>query len=236
MWTGDVAAVVLAYLLGSVPFSHLIARWRAGLDIRQVGEGNVGARNVWHVVGPAWGVLAAVLDIGKGLGAVVLGRLLGASEVGALLVGPAVILGHAFPLFLRFRGGKGVATLVGVLLAWAPWSTLAGLAVFGVAQFFLRDFNRSVVFGFLAAILLPPAFGYPWTLGLYALVLSCLLAVKKWLDLAHERQVWARAGWKGEARPGWYRQEGLPREVAGEVHEGEAVEGDPEDAPVAGPM
>ena len=213
MYWSEIGAVVLGYLLGAIPFAYLITRWRTGLNIREVGEGNVGARNVWHVTGPFWGVLAAVLDIAKGLAAVLLARALGASELGQLLAGPAAIVGHAFPIFLRFQGGKGAATLVGVLLAWAPWSTLTGLALFGVAQLFLRDFNRSVVIGFLAAIVLPPAFGYRWTIGVYALVLSLLLALKKWLDLAHERQVWARSGWQGDARPGWYHEEAAAPEV-----------------------
>lgn len=217
MYGPEIGAIVLGYLLGAIPFAYLITRWRTGLNIREVGEGNVGARNVWHVAGRWWGLLVAVLDIGKGLAAVLLARALGVSEIGQLLAGPAAIIGHAFPVFLRFQGGKGVATLAGVLLAWAPFSTLTGLALFGVAQLFLRDFNRSVVVGFLAAIVLPPAFGYSWWIGAYALGLSLMLAVKKWLDLAHEREVWKRSGWQGEARPGWYRDEATPPEAPTEV-------------------
>jgi len=212
----DVGLVFLCYLLGSIPFAHILTRWRAGLRIREVGEGNVGARNVWHVVGPGWGALVGFLDGMKGLGAVLLAHWLGASPVGALLAGPAAILGHCFPLFLRFQGGKGVSTTLGVVTAWAPWSTLAGLAVFGVSQLFLRDFNRSIVFGVAAVILLPVAFGYPWTIGLYALLLFCALALKKRLDLAHERRVWAEAGWENGALPGWYPPAPVDAEPSGD--------------------
>src|SRR5258708_9842407 len=88
--------VLFAYLLGSIPFSQLITQWQTGLNLREVGEGNVGSRNVWHVVGPGWGLLAAVLDTLKGL---VPYRLATAffPPSGVLLAGVAVLLGHHFP-------------------------------------------------------------------------------------------------------------------------------------------
>lgn len=202
----DIAVVLLAYLLGSIPAAHLITRWRTGLRIRDVGEGNVGARNVWHVVGPQWGTLVGLVDVGKGLGAVMLARWLGTSQVAAVLAGPAAIAGHAFPLFLHFQGGKGVATTTGVVLGWAPWSTVIAAALCGGAQWFWRDFNRSIVVGVVAAILLPPVLGYPWPLSVYILVLFCSLALKKRLDLSHERQVWAHSGWQDGALPGWHEE------------------------------
>jgi len=207
----DILAVLLGYLLGSIPTAHLVARWRAGVNIRNVGEGNVGARNVWHVVGPFWGLLVGFLDISKGLGAVLLAWALGASTIGALLAGPAAIVGHAFPLFLRFQGGKGVSTTAGVLIAWSPWSSLTALLLFFLSQMILRDFNRSIVIAIVSGILLPLAFGKEWWLPIYAGVLFSALALKKWLDLAHERRVWATSGgWRGNARPGWYREETPP--------------------------
>ena len=132
----DLIAVLLGYLVGSLPFAQLISRWRTGQDIRIVGSGNAGARNVWHAVGPAWGLMVGALDIGKGLAAVALARVMGASVVGALLSGPAAMLGHDFPVFHRFRGGKGLATAYGVLLAWVPYSTLVSMVLFALAQLF----------------------------------------------------------------------------------------------------
>lgn len=216
----DVLAVLLGYLLGSIPTAYLVARWRAGVNIRYVGEGNVGARNVWHVVGPFWGFLVGFLDILKGFSAVMLAWALGASFYGAILAGPAAIVGHAFPLFLRFQGGKGVSTTAGVLIAWSPWSSLLALALFFLAQTILHDFNRSIVIGIVSGILLPLAFGKEWWFPIYAGLLFSSLALKKWLDLAHERRVWATSGgWQGDARPGWYREEtpsDLPSEEAPE--------------------
>jgi len=206
MWTRDALVVLLGYLLGSIPFAHLVTRWRKGLDIREVGEGNVGGRNVWHVVGPGWGTLATCLDVMKGSGAVLLARALGASTTGALLAGPAAILGHAFPLFLHFRGGKGVSTTAGVVLVWMPWSTLTAVALFGLVQLLLRDFNKSIVVAIVAGIVLPLVFGYPWTLAVYAGLLFVSLSLKKWLDRAHERRVWTVSGWSGGARPGFYSE------------------------------
>ncbi len=202
----EIAAILLGYLLGSIPFAHLVTRWRTGLRIREVGEGNVGARNVWHVVGPRWGLLVGMLDGLKGLGAVLLARRLGVSQTTQLLVGPAVILGHAFPLFLHFQGGKGVSTTAGVLTAWMPWATLPALATFALAQALLRDFNRSVIVGVVSMFALAALLGYPWGLFFYALGLLGALALKKWLDLAHERRVWATAGWTNGGTPGWYRE------------------------------
>lgn len=200
----DLGAIVLGYLLGSCPFAHWVTRWRTGLKIRHVGDGNVGARNVWHMVGPLWGSLVGLLDGVKGLAAVLIARLIGSSMAGELLAGPAAILGHWFPLFLHFQGGKGLSATLGVMLAWNPWSTLSGVAVLGIAQLFLRNLDRSIVLTAAAVIFLPPAFGYPWAIVPYNLLLFCALAVRKVIDLPHERRVWAASGWKDMPRSDWY--------------------------------
>jgi len=200
----DVLAVLVGYLIGSIPFSHLVTRWRTGRDVRQVGVGNAGARNVWHVAGHGWGVLVFVLDGLKGAAAVLLARALGASVTGALLAGPAAILGHDFPLFTGFRGGKGLSTTVGVLLVWTPWPALIGLALFGALQLVLRNADRSIPFGAAASILLTPLFGYPWTMCLYALALFSMLWLRKLQDRSHQQRVWDASGWRDVERSDWY--------------------------------
>jgi glycerol-3-phosphate acyltransferase PlsY len=200
----DVTAVIVGYLLGSIPFSQLIARWRAGVDIRSVGIGNAGARNVWHVVGPAWGLLAFALDAFKGAAAVLLARAIGASARGGIFAGPAAILGHAYPIYCRFAGGIGLSTMVGVLLVWTPLPALASLAIWVAAQSILRNLDRSLYVGAAAAIVLPGAFGYPWTMGAYALGLFCLLWALKLLARARQRGVWRASGWEGITRSDWY--------------------------------
>jgi len=116
----DVAAVAGAYLLGSVPFGLLIARLRGGVDLRRVGSGNIGATNVLRVVGKGAAALTLVGDIGKGALAVAIGRTLGVSPFILAMTALAAVVGHLLPVFLGFRGGKGVATTLGAVLAAMP--------------------------------------------------------------------------------------------------------------------
>jgi glycerol-3-phosphate acyltransferase PlsY len=200
--------VLFAYLLGAVPFSQLITGWRTGLNLGEVGEGNVGSRNVWHVVGPAWGLAAFCLDMSKGLGAIEVARAARAPEAVVLLCGVAAMLGHQFPIFLRGHGGKGLATGLGALLAVTPLSSLVGLAVLGLVYLVTRDFNPSVALAIIALIVLPLVLREPlWVAG-YSLALALLAGLKKGLDRPHEREVWARQPWEGTARPGFSEEGG----------------------------
>lgn len=122
------ALVILGYLLGSVPFSFLVARAR-GVDLRAVGSGNIGGANVWRSCGFGPFLVAAGCDIAKGLLPTLAAlRWAALPPAGVVLVGLAAILGHTFPVFLRFKGGKAVATSGGVLLAVAPLLVAVGLA------------------------------------------------------------------------------------------------------------
>ncbi|MFI5274638.1 MAG: glycerol-3-phosphate acyltransferase [Ktedonobacterales bacterium] len=203
MSPADIILVLVAYLFGAFPFSQLVARWRTGLNLREVGEGNVGSRNVWHVAGPQWGLAAFALDMLKGLAAVELAQVASAPAVVVLLCGVAAMLGHQFPLFLRGRGGKGLATGAGALLAVTPLSVLGGLALLGLVYLITRNFNPSVTLGVIAMILLPLALREPFWVAGYTLVLALLAGLKKMLDRPHEQKVWARDPWEGPARPGF---------------------------------
>ncbi len=124
---------LIAYLLGSVPFGYLIVRWQKGVDVRATGSGSIGATNVLRSLGLAGFVATFVLDVGKGTGAVLLAKRVTADDprwVGLAAV--AAILGHCFPVWLKFRGGKGVATGVGAFIALAPLEVGLVLVVFGV--------------------------------------------------------------------------------------------------------
>jgi glycerol-3-phosphate acyltransferase PlsY len=114
-----VAAVALAYVLGSVPFALLLAKRWGARDLHHQGSGNIGATNVFRVSGPLAGVLVALLDIAKGAASVLLAEALAGGSVPAA-AGVAAILGHVYPVWLRFRGGKGVATASGVFMILAP--------------------------------------------------------------------------------------------------------------------
>ncbi len=191
-----------AYLIGSIPFSQIITKWRTGLKLYEVGEGNVGSRNVWHVVGPQWGVLPPLLDCLKGLLVYWAATAL-VPVASALLAGVAVVLGHQFSIFLRGRGGKGLAPALGVVLVISPLSTLCAVLILGLAFLITRDFNPSVTVAIVAIILLPLLFRQPLWVPAYTLVLALLAALKKWLDHAHDSRVWSSHPWQGGANPGW---------------------------------
>ncbi len=130
---GFIVLIVVAYLLGSVPFGLLVARAK-GVDIQKVGSGNIGATNVFRMVSKPLGILTFVLDALKGFLPAWLFPILGRTAFGifqrselGLLCGVAAILGHTWPVFLRFKGGKGVATSAGVLLGVAPAAVFFGL-------------------------------------------------------------------------------------------------------------
>jgi len=121
--------VLFAYLLGSVPTGYILGSL-AGVDVRKAGSGNVGATNVARVVGKRHGIFTLVADIAKGFVPVVIALNLGLTSTTTALVGVAAFLGHLYPIFLRFRGGKGVATALGVYLGLAPWVTLVLMPIF----------------------------------------------------------------------------------------------------------
>lgn len=126
------ATLILAYLAGSIPVGYLVPRLAAGIDIRAVGSGNPGFTNVYRAAGVLPGVIVLVLDIGKGVLAVSLARILGGGDGAAVLAGLAAIVGHMTTPFLRFRGGKGVATAAGVFFTLVPLATTIALLVFAV--------------------------------------------------------------------------------------------------------
>ncbi len=133
-------ALVLAcaYLFGSVPFSFLVARRFGVRDVRSVGSGNVGATNVMRVAGKTAGILAFVLDATKGAAAALVAQWLEPGSALAPWAAVTAVLGHLYPVWLRFRGGKGVATGAGALLPLAPVPTLGALALFGLTLLAFR--------------------------------------------------------------------------------------------------
>ncbi|MEI6484768.1 MAG: glycerol-3-phosphate 1-O-acyltransferase PlsY [Sphingomonadales bacterium] len=142
----------VGYVLGSIPFGLLLTRM-IGIDIRQVGSGNIGTTNVLRT-GNKWLAAATLLlDAGKGAAAVLIGRELG-GEVGAVVAGTSAFIGHCFPLWLKFRGGKGVATILGITLAAAPLAGIIALATWLGGALATR---YSSVGGMLAGIACPVA-------------------------------------------------------------------------------
>ncbi|HUG89546.1 MAG TPA: glycerol-3-phosphate 1-O-acyltransferase PlsY [Planctomycetaceae bacterium] len=184
-------AAALAYLIGSLPFGYLTARWVAGIDIRREGSGNIGATNIARVLGAKWGAGVLVLDCLKGLLPVLfLPPLLlpaDGSGIGHVRVAAAVaaVVGHMFPLWLGFRGGKGVATSLGVALVVSPWGTLAAVGAFVACVAATRivslgSITAAVVFaGFQMWRLSPQPFGAEsWSVAALSLLVPVLILAR----------------------------------------------------------
>ncbi len=170
---GIIVAAVIGYLLGSIPFGLVLTRLAGGGDIRRIGSGNIGATNVLRTGNKALAALTLILDLAKGVAAVLIGALWGPAPM--LAAAGAVVLGHMFPVWLGFRGGKGAATGLGVLLAlawpvaaiaFAIW--LAMLAIFHYSS--LAALVATLAAVAIAAFLTPAATAY-MIAGLAALVI-----------------------------------------------------------------
>ena len=158
-------ALLTAYLLGSIPFGFLIVKLKSGADVRQTGSGGTGATNVTRKAGKSAGIITLVLDALKGTAAVLLARwLTGESGTSWVVAGAAVlaVIGHCFPVWLKFKAGKGVATGLGVFLAIVPWSVLAALLVFLLIVWRTRFVSLGSV---IAAVVVPL-----WTLIQHTLI------------------------------------------------------------------
>lgn len=193
-----------AYVIAATPFGVLLGRLK-GVDIRKVGSGNIGSTNVGRVLGRRWGYLCFALDVSKGLlpvlaAGLLLGTVQAPSQVAAnppsllaqgswLAVACAAILGHVLPFWLKFRGGKGVATALGVVVGFFPYFTFAGLTAFGI-WIVVTLISRYVSLGsIVAAVLFVPLlvvyswrFGWPldglWPLGAFAAAMVALIIVR----------------------------------------------------------
>jgi acyl phosphate:glycerol-3-phosphate acyltransferase len=155
------ALIFLAYLLGSIPTGLAVARLWGGPDPRQAGSGNVGTANIYRLLGPKAGVLTLAGDVLKGAGPILLALFWlppqGAWQETALaMVGLAAVLGHMFPLYLGFRGGKGVATTFGVVAVLCPWAALNLVIAYVITLAQTRIFSVAAL---LCAWLLPVAIG-----------------------------------------------------------------------------
>ena len=148
------AAIVAAYLLGSIPFALILARWWSAVDLRRVGSGNLGAANVMRTSGIAAGVLVAVLDMAKGMAGVMVAAMLTSNNTAApAAAGLAAIVGHIYPVWLRFRGGKGVATACGVFSILTPVAVPPAVAIFLVTVWATKYISLASL---LATLALPP--------------------------------------------------------------------------------
>ncbi len=191
-------SLVAAYLLGSIPFALLLARRWGADDLRRIGSGNVGAANVLRASGKTAALAVVVLDIGKGAASVLLAARATDNPAGPALAGVAAVVGHIYPVWLRFRGGKGVATACGVFSMLAPLAVPPALAVFVATVWATRYVSLGSV---LASIALPPlayATGSPMAIVVAACAVSTLVIFRHRTNLdrlrtGSERRLGVRA-------------------------------------------
>ncbi len=178
------AAIVCfaAYLLGSIPFGLLLAKIFGRTDVRKAGSGNIGATNVLRVAGPAAGILTLLFDAGKGWLAVwIASRLMHGSSSMVIAAGFLALVGHCFPVWLRFRGGKGVATAAGIFLALCPEALLAALMLFALVVWYSRYVSlgslvAAAAIPLLVYLLWAPHFAPPIIVTLGSIAIALLVS------------------------------------------------------------
>jgi glycerol-3-phosphate acyltransferase PlsY len=209
-----VAVVVIAYLLGSIPFGLIIGKLKSGVDIREQGSGKTGATNLMRVAGTKLGVLTIVLDVVKAAGAVMLATVIIDSSSGILTIGSvslnwqhiaqvlaglAAVAGHTWPVFAKFKGGRGVTAYFGTLFAIFPPAGIFGAEVVAIAALRSRHMSLGSLLGALAAcclmIPLTILYNFPLIYLAYGLLVTALLVYQhqdniKRLRQGTERQLW----------------------------------------------
>jgi len=169
--------VILGYFLGSIPTAYVAGRVLKGVDIRQVGDGNMGAANAFRQLGTKTGVTIGIVDAGKGALAILIAQAANMPQIAILFTGAAAVIGHNWSVFIGFRGGRGESTTIGVLLALItqPMLILAGPAL---ATLLIR---KSVILASSVLVIPLPLvcwwLGVPWMLVAYSIALPCLVGL-----------------------------------------------------------
>jgi glycerol-3-phosphate acyltransferase PlsY len=176
--------VFAGYLLGSIPFGYLLVRLRSGRDVRAIGSGNIGATNVVRAAGWSTGVATLILDLAKGMFAVWLAGHFSDGNIRIMMfAGLAAILGHIFPVWLKFSGGKGVATALGVFLMISWTAVAAAVAIFAIVALFWRyislaSVSAAAALPLLVYLLYAPRHAPPTAVTAGTLLSSVLIIVK----------------------------------------------------------
>lgn len=180
-------AAVLGYFIGALPLGYLVARRWAGVDLRRVGSGNVGATNTLRVSGASLGVLVMVVDMCKGMAAVTIADRVAPAGAGAVTAGVAAVAGHMFPIWLGGRGGKGVATACGAFAMLAPAATAGAAVVFLATAWTTRLVSLGSVAATATLPLAAAATGAPRTVVQGSVIAAAAVV---WRHRANLRRVW----------------------------------------------
>jgi glycerol-3-phosphate acyltransferase PlsY len=173
-----ILAIVIGYLLGSIPCAYIAARLAKGVDIRRVGGGNVGALNVMREIGTIAGLAVYVADMAKGVLAVLVAQWLGAPVLWVFAAGLAAVVGHSWPVWLKFRGGQGLATTMGVLVVLAPIEFAISFAIIVIAMFITSNARFSSAVGLVLLPMIIWLFGGELSLIIFSIVLLLFCVLK----------------------------------------------------------
>jgi glycerol-3-phosphate acyltransferase PlsY len=178
--------LVGAYLVGSIPTAYIIGRWRRGIDIRRYGSGNVGASNLLRSSGKLLGTVVTIVDLGKGILAIWVAQLAGLSIAQQVAVGLAAIIGHNWPVFLRFSGGRGVLTTLGIAFflplangPLVPWALIISLALVAIFIFGFHNLPVGTIAGMAALPLVSWLTNEPLALTLGFLAMFLLMVIRR---------------------------------------------------------
>lgn len=173
-----IPSIIIGYLLGSIPTAYIVSRVRKGIDIRNIGSRNMGGANVMREIGAREGVLVGLIDVAKGAGAILIAQALDIPELWVFGAGFAALVGHNFPVFARFRGGRGAATIIGIFLVLAPEAILITLVVIAIPFFTTRKFGAALLIGFALLPLFIWLLESSLALVRYALVIDAFMLIR----------------------------------------------------------
>jgi glycerol-3-phosphate acyltransferase PlsY len=178
-----ILSIIIGYLLGSIPTAYILTRIRKGIDIRNIGSRNMGGANVMREIGTHEGVFVGLFDIAKGAGAILIAQALNTSELWVFGTGFAALVGHNFPVFAGFRGGRGSATIIGIFLVLAPEAMLVTLVVVAIPFFTTRKFGAAILIGFALLPLFVWLFEGSLALVRYALAIDVFMLIRNLPDI-----------------------------------------------------
>ena len=187
--------IISCYLLGSIPFGYIVGKLFKKIDIRELGSGNIGATNVFRILGPSLASLVLIGDIGKGIFSIYLVQYLNIDNLLILTIaGLAVICGHDWSLFLGFKGGKGIATTFGVVFALNPTISILALIIWGVVLITTRYVSLSSIFAIISIFIFTILFKQPYEYIMFSAIILILGIFKhkeniKRLKLKKERKI-----------------------------------------------
>ena len=185
MVTEFILLLVGGYLMGAIPTAYLAARWSRGIDIRQYGSGNVGGANLFKVTAKRIAILASIFDFGKAMPAAAVAHIIGLDVTQQVVIGVAAVVGHNWPIFLRFSGGRGIATLLGVafivpiLNGMVPWSLISFLAIMIINVFTVRTIPLGIAIAVASMPIVSWAAGEPTGLTLGFVAMFVIMVVRR---------------------------------------------------------